>query len=252
MRSHSSTGAPTTGPSSITPALLTTMSSRPSSPTVRSTAATACSRSVASSTTGSASSPSSPAIVSSRSARRAGAGTLAPKAAGGSAVASPMPLLAPVTSATVPSRASVMRPGYPGARCYHAAPYADDLAARAQGAHRAEEEARHPRPEVGQGAQEEGGRSSAPRRVHACVHDDPEEAELGAAQGLPRAADQPDGGHRLHPRRGAQPAGALRGARPRRPRQGPPGRALQGRARDARRRRRVGSQQGALAVRREG
>ena len=47
------------------------------------------------------------------------------------------------------------------------------------------------------------------------------------------------GGHGLHPRRGPQPAGALRRARPRRPRQGPPGRALQGRPRHARRRRRL-------------
>ena len=48
IRSHSSTGASTISPSSITPALLTTMSSRPSSCAVRSTAATACSRSVTS------------------------------------------------------------------------------------------------------------------------------------------------------------------------------------------------------------
>ena len=58
----------------------------------------------------------------------------------------------------------------------------------------------------------------------------PEEAELGAAQGRARPADERDGGHRLHPRRGPQPAGALRRARPRRPRQGPAGRPLQGRS----------------------
>ena len=39
IRSHSSSGAPTAGPSSITPALLISVSSRPSSATVRSTAA---------------------------------------------------------------------------------------------------------------------------------------------------------------------------------------------------------------------
>ena len=34
------------------------------------------------------------------------------------------------------------------------------------------------------------------RRLHARLHDDPEEAEFGAAQGRARAADEPDGGHR--------------------------------------------------------
>ncbi len=38
MRCHSSTGASTMGPSSITPALLTSVSSRPNSPTVAATA----------------------------------------------------------------------------------------------------------------------------------------------------------------------------------------------------------------------
>ena len=46
----------------------------------------------------------------------------------------------------------------------------------------------------------------------------PKQAELGSAQGRPCPADQPRGDHRLHPRRGAQPAGALGRARPRRPR----------------------------------
>ena len=122
---------------------------------------------------------------------------------------------------------------------------------RAQGPRGAEEEARHPRPEVRQGPQEEGRRAAAARRLHARLHHHPEEAQLRAAQGRARAHHGLDRGHRLHPRRGPQPAGALRRARPRRPRQGPAGRPLQGRARDARRRRRQRPQEGALAVRRQ-
>ena len=56
--------------------------------------------------------------------------------------------------------------------CYHPAPYADDLPARPQGPPGPEEEARHPGPEVGQGAQEEGRRPAAARRLHARLHDD--------------------------------------------------------------------------------
>ena len=99
-------------------------------------------------------------------------------------------------------------------------------------------------PQVGPGAQEARRRASAPGRLHARRHGDPEEAELGAAQDRPCAAHQPDGGHHLHPGRGPQPSGALRRAGPRRPRQGPSGRPLQGRARHARRRRRLGPQAG--------
>ena len=106
----------------------------------------------------------------------------------------------------LPSRAACRRPPSSSAR-----------------AARPEEEARHPWPEVRQGPQEEGRRPAAARRLHARLHHDAEEAELGAAQGRPRAADQRHGGHGLHPRRGPQPAGALRRARPRRPRQGPAG-----------------------------
>ena len=76
------------------------------------------------------------------------------------------------------------------------------------------------------------------RRVHARLHHHPEEAELGAAQGRQGAPDQRLRGHLLHRRRRPQPAGALGGADPRRPRQGPAGRALPHRARLARRRRR--------------
>ena len=45
----------------------------------------------------------------------------------------------------------------------------------------------HAGPQVRQGPQEEGRRAPAPRRLHARVHDDAQEAELGAAQGRPRA-----------------------------------------------------------------
>jgi hypothetical protein len=48
------------------------------------------------------------ASASSRSLRRAATATLAPARASVRAVASPMPLLAPVTSATVPSSRSPM------------------------------------------------------------------------------------------------------------------------------------------------
>src|SRR5215218_9822436 len=147
---------------------------------------------------------------------------------------------------------SARRPEAAARRCYSSAPDADDLTARAQGPQGPEEEARDPWPQVGQGPQEARRRPAAARRLHACLHDHAEEAELRAAQGRPCAPDQLDGGHGVHPRRGPQPAGALRRARARWPRQGSPGRALQGRPRDARRRRRLGPQEGPLAVRREG
>ena len=75
---------------------------------------------------------------------------------------------------------------------------------------------------------------AAARRVPARVHADAEEAELGAAQGRARAAHQRQRGHRLHPGRRPQPAGALGRARPRRPREGSAGRPLPHRARHAR------------------
>src|SRR5689334_3669177 len=111
MRSHSCTGASTISPSSITPALLTTMSSRPSSCAVRSTAPTACSRSVTSASM--ARPPISALSASRRCLRRAATATVAPCSARARAVASPMPLLAPVTSATVPCSAVVMARGLP-------------------------------------------------------------------------------------------------------------------------------------------
>src|SRR3954454_8169972 len=131
------------------------------------------------------------------------------------------------------------------------APHADHEPARPQGAHSEEQEAVHAGPQVRQGPQEEGRRASAPRRLHARLYDDAQEAELGSAQGRACAHLGRHRGHGLHPGRGPQPAGALRRARARWPRQGPAGRALQGRARHARRRRRERSQEGALAVRSE-
>src|SRR4051794_36464342 len=86
------------------------MSSRPSSWTVRSTAATACSRSVTS--VSMAKPPIAAVSASSRSLRRATAATVAPCAASARAGASPIPLLAPVTSATVPWSPLLMPPRY--------------------------------------------------------------------------------------------------------------------------------------------
>src|SRR3954447_15508818 len=43
-------------------------------------------------------------------------------------------------------------------------------------------------------------RTAKAGRLYARLHDDAEEAELGPAQGRPRAPDEPDGGRRLHPR----------------------------------------------------
>src|SRR4029079_303981 len=94
-------------------------------------------------------------------------------------------------------------------------------------------------------------RAAEARRLHARLHDDPEEAELGAPEGRPCAPDEPDGGLGLHPRRGAQPAGALGGARAWRSRPRPPGRALQGDPRRARRGRRRRPPPGPVQVRRE-
>src|SRR5215211_2347514 len=109
MRFHSSTGASSTGPSSIVPALFTKVSSRPSSATVRSTTPPASSSSVRSAPSESAVPPSALIVsvsVSKRSVRRAARATAAPRLASASAAASPIPLEAPVTSATVPSSVS--------------------------------------------------------------------------------------------------------------------------------------------------
>ena len=116
---------------------------------------------------------------------------------------------------------------------------------RSQGA----EEGRR-RPQVRPGAQKRIAAPSA-GRLHARLHHHPQEAQLRAAQGRAREAHQRDGGHGLHPGRGAQPAGALGRARARWAGQGPSGSALQGRPRHSRRRRGERPQEGALAVRRK-
>ena len=89
---------------------------------------------------------------------------------------------------------------------------ADDQPARSQGARHGPHQDQEP------GA---AGQPAEARRLRARVHPDPEEAELGAAQGRARPADQRHRGHHLHPGRRPQPAGALARAHPRRPRQGP-------------------------------
>src|SRR5439155_13169337 len=71
------------------------------------------------------------------------------------------------------------------------------------------------------------------------------------AEDRARPAHERDRGRHIHPRRGAQPPGALGRARPRRPREGPAGLPVQGHPRGARRLRRRGSQAGALEVRRK-
>src|SRR5579859_8151800 len=76
--------------------------------------------------------------------------------------------------------------------------------------------------------------SAEARRLYARVYLDSQEAELRAAQGRARAADQRDRSHHLHSRRGTQSAGALDRADSRRAREGPSGRALSRGARGAR------------------
>ena len=103
MRRQSSSGLVSNGPSSMTPALLTRMSSRPNSSATRPTAARACLASVMSAgraSTGRLHAASSAARSASRSSRRATAATWAPRRASRRTVAWPMPLLAPVTRAT--------------------------------------------------------------------------------------------------------------------------------------------------------
>ncbi len=78
-----------------------------------------------------------------------------------------------------------------------------------------------------------------------------ENRELGPAQDRAHQADQRRRGHRLHPRRRPQPAGALDRHDPRRPREGPARRALPHHPRRARRVRRGRPQAGPLAVRRQ-
>src|SRR5216683_718962 len=110
--SHSSAGASSASPSNMIPALLTSVSRRPSSLTACSTTSRACRWSVTSAGAASAVPPASrivEASSASRSPRRATRATAAPSAASLTAVAAPIPLLDPVTSATVPASV-VIRP----------------------------------------------------------------------------------------------------------------------------------------------
>ena len=103
MRRQSSSGLVSNGPSSMTPALLTRISSRPNSSATRATAARprlASVMSAGTASTGRFSAASSAARSASRSSRRATAATRAPPRASRRTVAWPMPLLAPVTRAT--------------------------------------------------------------------------------------------------------------------------------------------------------
>jgi len=103
IRRQSSVSAPATGPSSITPALLTSPSRPPNPSFAPSTNARAWDSSVTSVSIASALPPSPvifPASASIRSARRAASATEAPSAASASAVASPIPDEAPVIATT--------------------------------------------------------------------------------------------------------------------------------------------------------
>src|SRR5919204_3985616 len=119
---------------------------------------------------------------------------------------------------------------------------ADCESTRAQGSCHAEAEGEDPCP---------SRRAAEARCLYTRVYDDPEEAEFGAAQGRPRAADERDGGRRLHPGRGAQPPGALGRPDPRRPRPRPAGIPVQGDSRRPRRGRRRRPAQGPFQVRRQ-
>src|SRR5687768_1323674 len=93
--------------------------------------------------------------------------------------------------------------------------------------------------------------SPAPRCVHPRLHNDPEEAELGAAQGGTCPPHQPDRGHGVHPGRWPQPAGALDRARAWRPGEGPARCSLQDHPRLARHSGREEPQAGSQPLRRE-
>src|ERR687889_2566543 len=97
--------------SNMIPALLTRMSILPNSSTALSTRSWACSSSVTSHLTATAFPPSWVTLSTSssrRSLRRAPATTAAPSATSARTVASPMPLEAPVTTATLPFNLSPM------------------------------------------------------------------------------------------------------------------------------------------------
>jgi MFS family permease len=95
------------------------------------------------------------------------------------------------------------------------------------------------------------GFAAASRCVHSRVHQHPEEAQLGAAQGGPCAAHLRCRSHRLHPGRGPQPAGAQHRARAWRPCARPSRCALQDHPRRARRCRREEPQASPQPLRRQ-
>src|ERR1700712_1266131 len=127
--------------------------------------------------------------------------------------------------------------------------------AREKNRNHADRQSARPQGPQGSGGEEQDARArrraAEARRLHARVHDHPEEAELGPPEGRPRPPHERHGDRRLHPGRGPQPPGALGRARPRRPRQGPPGLPLQDHPRRSRHGRRRGSQAGPLEVRRQ-
>ena len=101
-----------TGPSSITPALLISASSRPRRSAAVSTKARAWASSVTSTSSGTAVPPSSSmrsASASMRSLRRAPSATVAPARASVSAVASPIPEDAPVIATALPESSAMRR-----------------------------------------------------------------------------------------------------------------------------------------------
>src|SRR3546814_3370555 len=62
-------------------------------------------------------------------------------------------------------------------------------------------------PDAAKGELQGPGHGSEPaeaRRLHPCLYDDPEKAELGAPQGCQGPPDQPARSHHLHPRRRPQ------------------------------------------------
>src|SRR5207253_11153242 len=105
------------------------------------------------------------------------------------------------------------------------------------------------------GEEDEGtgaaGLSAAAGRLRPRLYHHPEEAELGTPEGGPGAADLPPGGDRLYSGYRPQPAGALGGPDPRRPRQRSPRCPLPRGPRHSRHGRRQGAQAGPLEVRRQ-
>src|SRR3546814_161697 len=109
-------------------------------------------------------------------------------------------------------------------------------------------------PDAAKGELQGPGHGSEPaeaRRLHPCLYDDPEKAELGAPHGCQGPPDQPARSHHLHPRRRPQPPGTQRCADPRRPCTRPSRRALSRPARRARHPGGEGPQAEPFEVRRE-